>query len=240
MWSSIRKVFAQAGSGKGQLTDEMCAEIDRLGLAQSWFQRVNDEHGLASCKSMLSHYTTGSLRFDRWYPRLVEFAAEKRRESPMPDPRSISLFDAAIVRILQPKIRGAEHVPCPGNYTAAIFTAPLCVLPLVKSEWPANYRHHVFLTPDELKEWYDIYPVKEDDEQPGWCVYQTWGAQRDLLEDPRWECHVPVQERAGGTPVMITWSLSWGMLAGGGGGELWHVDSTGKEKPLGYAFDATY
>ena len=222
------------------LTPEMGAEIDRLGLDRSWFQWVVDEEGLEFCRYCLMQQTKSSELFDKWYPRLCEFVAAKRRETPLPVGGSMELLDAATQRILEPKIRDAERVPCRGNYTAAFFTAPLHLLPIVAAEWPSSYRHAVFLTPDELAEWRKIYTAEEPDQESWWFVFQDWDAQLNPSSDSFWLRDVPLPRASGITPVLVVWGLYWGSLAGGHRAELWGIDQAGNEAIVQDLGDVTY
>jgi hypothetical protein len=228
------------GKGKEQLTPEMCAEIDRLGFERSWFQWIVDEEGLEFGRFALSQRTKESQLFDKWHPRLTGFVADKRRHTPLPDRGSMGAVDAATHRILEPKIRDAERVPCGGNFTAAFFSAPLHVLPLVVSEWPSTYQHPVFVTPDELTEWHNIYDAEESDRDSWWYVFQDWDAQVDPPPDSLWLRDRAVQQPDGVTPVLVVWGLCWGSLAGGRRAELWGIDSDGSESLLQHLGDVTY
>ena len=222
------------------LTAEMCAEIDRLGLDRNWFQWVVDEEGLEFGRFALSQRTKESQLFDKWHPRLTDFVASKRRQTSFPDPASIDVLDAATKRILEPKIRDAERVPCRGDFTAAFFTAPIHMLSFVASEWPSTYRHPVFVTPDELAEWRMIYDAEENDENRWWYVFQDWDAQLNPSADSFWLRDMTLQHDADVTPALIVWGLCWGSLAGGHRAELWGIDKAGNESFLQDIGDVTY
>jgi hypothetical protein len=225
---------------KQSLTPDMCTEIDRLGLDRNWFQWVVDEEGLEFGKFFLSQRTKESQLFDRWHPQLVEFAAAKRFQSPWPNIESLGSLEAATLRILEPKIRDAERVPCVGDFTAAIFTAPLHVLPLVIQQWPSSYRHPVFLTPDELTEWRKTYDAGETDQESWWFAFQSWNAELNPSSGSFWLEDVNLQHAQGITPVLITWGLIWGALAGGDSVELWSIDADGHESFLQALGGTTY
>ncbi|HUG66910.1 MAG TPA: hypothetical protein VMM76_04100 [Pirellulaceae bacterium] len=233
------KAFSSRKSQE-QLTSEMYAEIDRLGLERSWFQWIVDQDGLEFGQFALSQTTKRSHLFDKWYPRLTEFATAKRRQAPLPDRNSIDVTNAATRRIIEPKIRDAERVPCRGNFTAAFFTAPLHILPFVISEWPSTYRHPVFLTSDELTEWRYIYNAEETDQESWWYVFQDWDAQLNPSSDSFWLRDMALPQIDGTTPVLVVWGLCWGSLAGGHHAELWQIDDGGKEVFLRDVGDLTY
>jgi hypothetical protein len=217
----------------------MCAEIDRLGLDRGRFQWIVDEEGLDFGKSCLSQRTKESKLFDKWFPRLTEFARSIRSQSPFPSSDGLGLLDAATLRILEPKVADAEHVPCLGNFTAAFFTAPLHVLPFVTTSWPSTYRNPVFLTPDELKEWQQIYDADEKDQESWWFVFQHWDTEINPAADSFWLRDRPVQPAKGRTLALISCGLYWGSLAGGSVAELWEIDADGTEAFLEIVGDIT-
>jgi hypothetical protein len=225
---------------KEQLSPDMCSEIDRLGLERSWFQWVVDQEGLEFARFCLSKRTKEADLFDLWYPRAASFAVERRSQSPLPVNDDLSSMDAATLRILEPKIRDAERVPCKGNYTAAFFTAPLHALPLVSELWPSSYRNPIFLTPAELAEWRQLYDSGESDQESWWFVFQDWNAEPNPASDSFWLRDTPIQGADDVTPVLVTWGLCWGSLAGGHHAELWGVDADGKERFLQDVGDVQY
>ncbi len=236
----MKALHRKLGKQKESLSPEMCAEIDRLGFERSWFQWVVDEEGLKFAAYCLSQRTKEASLFDKWYPRLAEFANTKRSQTPMPMSETLGLFDAATRRILEPKIVNAERVPCGGNFTAAIFTAPLHVLPFIVTQWPSNYRHPVFLTPSELTEWRQTYDAEEDDQESWWYVFQDWDAELNPSPDSYWLRDTKIECVSNLTPVLIVHGLCWGSLAGGHHAELWGVDISGQESFLQDLGEVTY
>jgi hypothetical protein len=229
MWSRLMKAIGR----RTYLTHEMCAEIDRLGLKRDWFQGIVDDEGLEFGRLCLARLSKEATLFERWFPRLVEYAAAKRLKTPFPDKDALGPLDAATFRILEPRIRDCEHVPCSGNFTAAIFSAPVHVLPLVAQLWPSSYRHPVFLTPDESREWWQAYRGEEDDQDdPWWFVCQDWDAEIKPSFDSFWLPDTKAQDLRGLTPVVITCGLRWGSLAGGEQTELWGINESGKASLL--------
>lgn len=241
MWSrfikSIKREFLRE---KQNLTAEMCEEIDRLGLERGSVQWVVDQEGLELGRYFFAQRAKEAKLFDLWYPRVVEFATLKRSQWPLSLNGALGPIDAATLRILETKIQNAERVPCRGNFTAAFFSAPPHVLPLVASLWPSNYRHPIFLTADELAEWQMRYRSEEPDQESSWFVLQDWNAQVNPSADSDWFRHAPLQVPDGLTPVLVTWGLCWGSLAGGQKVELWGIDPDGGEKLIQFLCDVTY
>src|SRR5687768_14765326 len=108
------------------------------------------------------------------------------------------------------------------------------------SLWPASYRHPVFLTPDELTEWRRIYDSEETQQEAWWFVFQHWDAETNPPPDSFWLRDTPLQVPEGIVPVLITYGLCWGSLAGGDHAELWGIDADGKERFLEDIADVTY
>jgi hypothetical protein len=52
------------------------------------------------------------------------------------------------------------------------------VLPIVTAAWSSKYENPIFLTPEELREWNEIYDEPEDTEATQWWnFYCSWGAK---------------------------------------------------------------
>jgi hypothetical protein len=210
-----------------QLPQDMAVEIERLGENRVMIESLMRAEGIESARRLLERSTECAALSEKWLARLVEFASEKRHDRPLPEDGSLSSVDAAVRRILQPKIKVENPLPQLNAYRAPIFTAPLASLPLVIAEWSQIYAKPVFLTPEELSEWNDLYD--EPDDAPWWNFYYTWQAEFDgeafdqAMEDA--DLSVP----AGSTPVLITWGSCVGALAGGWTRELWCIAGDGRE-----------
>ena len=156
---------------------------------------------------------------------------------PIPTDDQLSTSDLIARRILEPKIAPAERVPQSGKFSAAFFTAPLSVLRAVKTEWPAEYRNAVFLTPDELREWNAQYDEPGDPEW--WYCFQDWNVEFDPPSDSFWLEHSEYTVPDDAQAAIATWGLSWGSLAGGVKAELWYIEN-GTETLLGDLGDVTF
>lgn len=239
MWSKLKQRLFPSKL-KESLTEDMCTEIDRLEIDREWIQKIVDDGGLEFGRFFISQRTKESQLFDRWFPHLRQFADSKRSQHPFPDPESLNPLDAATKRILDPKIRDAEHVPTRDRFIAAIFTAPLHVLPTVMSEWPSSYKNTIYLTPEELEEWRAIYDAEEPDKDSWWFVFQWWEAQLNPPPDSFWLQHVPPQQSTELTRVLIITGLSWGSLQGGENIEFCEIDRNGQISPLQSLGDTTF
>ncbi len=213
------------------LTDEMRAEIVRLGLEVESFERQAKRRGLRETRSLIQAYSDSAVQFEAWYPHLQRFVAEKRAANPVPEEKALSAVDLAIRRILRPKIMKAERVPQGGWFEATIITAPLAAFSLVTSAWPASYRHPVFLTPEELCEWLRQYDDPEH--HLWWYQVQWWDAQLDPrhLDLMTEGINYTIPDQA--VPMVIRWGIKWGVTAGGEQSELWCVDRDGHETMIG-------
>lgn len=208
----------------------MLNEIERLGESLDRIEWVAREENLDFARYFLKRLTESSRLFDKWFPMLKDFELAKRSATLIPSDDQLTSDDLIARRILQPKIAAAERVPQNGNFCAAFFTAPLCVLSIVTNEWPSEYRNAIFLTPDELDEWNTQY--NEPDDAHWWYCFQNWNVEFNPSSDSFWlegsEYAIP----DGASSAIATWGTSWGSLAGGITGELWCIEN-GSERRLG-------
>ncbi len=243
MWSRIlRSLFPV--TVKEFLTPEMCAEITRLGLDHERFQRVVDREGIAAARSRLAHDAREARLFEKWCPRVREFVAAKRESVPFPKRDSLDVVCSAICRILEPMIREAERLPRGRKNAVNFFVAPLYILPFVAKQWPAEYPNAILISPEESREWWDIYEAEkgpdERDDDFSWYVKYWWIAEANPPLDL--ECLQRIRHRVtdGVIPVLVTEGLQWGMLAGGSTTVLWEIDGSGTENRIGPVWDETY
>ncbi len=218
-----------------ELPTDMLAEIDRLGESRARIERLSKEEGLEFARFFLQEASKCAALFDKWFPQLQEFAEGARRANPIPVESDLSPTELAFRRILQPKIASAERVPQRNNYTAAIFTAPLVVLPLVIAEWPSTYRNRVFLTADEFKEWNRNYD--EPKYSPWWYVYQYWEIEPNPPQDLLWLKRSQYTLPPHATSLLVSWGLCLDAIAGRGEGELWHLDQSGCETRTAHSWE---
>lgn len=221
-----------------KLPPEMLAEIARLGHKPEGIEWVAQQEGLEFARYYLQKQSESAALFEKWFPRLCEFAKEKRLASPVPDDSRLTPEALIHRRILCEKITSAERIPQSGNFNASIFSAPLSVLPLVMADWPSTYRHPVFLTPEEKREWYDRYD--EPDDAPWWFCFQDWNVEVDPGPDSYWLEHSVHTVPEDAVPLVVSWGLAWGSLAGGQKAELWCVGADGVERRLGDLGDVTF
>jgi hypothetical protein len=214
---------------------EMLAEIERLGEDRADLEYWARQEGFEFARLMLEDTAYEAALFDKWFPRLQEFADEMRLANPLPDERTLSSLDRAIRRILQPKIQNQEVLPQHRKYRVPIFTAPLAVLPLVIAHWSATYTNPIFLTADEACAWGKLYDAPDD--APWWNFYYNWTATPNPSADDFWmKGSGPVP--TGTMPVLVRWGTCVGSLAGSWLIELWCVDTNGVEtlvEDLGFA-----
>lgn len=243
MWSRILRSLLRIRK-KELLTPEMCAEIDRLGLDRERFQRIVDREGIAAAQSSLAYDAREARLFEKWCPRVREFVAAKRERAPFPERDSLDLVSAAICRILEPMIREAERLPRGRKNAVNFFVAPLYILPFVAKQWPAEYPNAILISPEESREWWDIYEAEkgpdERDDDFSWYVDYWWIAEANPPLDL--ECLQSIRYRVteGVIPVLVTEGLQWGRLAGGTTTVLWEVDGSGTEKYIRTVWDMTF
>jgi hypothetical protein len=201
------------------LPDDIVEILRSLGEAPARYASIAESQGVEFLRFFIAKLVSSARLFDEWFPRLTAFAAVKRAENPVPPAATLSPVDRAWIRILEPKIMGAEHVPSRGLHTAVIFTAPLCALQVVQSHWPGEIKNGVFLTPSESKEWHAHY-VHPDGEF-WWFVYQWWDIEDRIEGKSGWFWNGPPMLPSEMTPWLVHCGLQWGSLAGGEKAELW-------------------
>ena len=215
----------------------MLVEIERLGESPEHIEWIAREHGSDFAQFFLKGLTDTSKLFDKWFPRLKAFESEKRAANPFLSDEQLSSRDLMARRILEPKIVNAERVPQRGKHCAAIFHAPLAVLPLVTKHWPSEYSNSVFLTHEELREWEENYI--EAEEVHWWYCFQDWNVEFDPPEDSFWFEFSDYVIPEGASSAIATWGLSWESLAGGMKAELWCIEN-GTERLMGNLGDVTF
>ena len=202
------------------LPDDIVETLRSLGEAPPRYAFIAESEGIEFLRFCIAKLVLSARLFDEWFPRLTAFAAAKRAENPLPPAAALSLIERAWVRILEPKILGAEHVPSRGLHTAVIFTAPLCVLHFAQSHWPGEVKNSVFLTPSELSDWHaqNDHPEKNTF---SWFAYQWWDIEDEIEGKSLWFMDGPPTLPSEMTPWLVHWGLQWGDLAGGEKAELW-------------------
>lgn len=201
------------------LPDDILVDLQRLGRDAERYSLIAEREGIEFLRRFVAKLVSSARLFDEWFPRLTAFATSKRIETPIPSEDSLSPIERAWIRILEPKIVAAEHVPVGDARTAVIFIAPLPVLGIVRAHWPGQVANAVFLTPSESAEWHSLY--EHDVNAFWWFAYQWWGITEQIDESSIWFFDRTPQIPSGIVPWVVTWGLQWGDLAGGENAELW-------------------
>ena len=164
--------------------------------------------------------------YQKWSPRLFEFAAQCRADQPIPPGGSISDSDRAKQQIYETKIKNAERLPQKLTHNkVTICRMPLVAIPAAQELWPGEDEHTVILTLEAELKWNEIYPHPKD---TFWWFVDYWWSIDDspeqkyvLSEDftiSNWEDNdVP----DGNRPWLVHSGLGWGPLYGGTKTELW-------------------
>lgn len=221
-----------------KLPADIVEEASRLGESLKAIELVADSEGIDFARYFLSRLSDSARVFEEWFPRLTAFADAKRSEHRLPFEQDLTTLDCAIRQILEPKVVGAERVPVRNHFTAAIFTAPIVMHSLLKIEWPAAYPNAVFLTPMELREWNEIYTGPED--SCWWYVMQDWDVVANPEPSSFWMQHCRYAIPDGSIPLLVSWGLQWGSMAGGQRAELWHLPQGGTAQRLGSLGDCSF
>ena len=201
---------------------DIADQITELGEETARCEWILKTHGELLLRGFVAKLKETAGLFNEWHPRLVEFARQKRQSRPLPEPAAWDALTLAQHRILKPLIENAERVPIRGHFTSAIFSAPFSSLQLLLCSWPAEVPSAVFLTPKELQEWNKI--CEPPREALWWFALQWWNIESENLEKSRWFCGVPPAVPRGVTPLLVTYGMDWGDLAGGEKADLWTWD----------------
>ena len=93
----------------------------------------------------------------QWYPRLIVFAATKRQAHPFPSEHALSDLDLAVRRIVASKVPIAKDVPARPFRLGHHFYCSLGCSGGRSIRMAGLMPKCVFLTPDELREWDEVY-----------------------------------------------------------------------------------
>ena len=104
-----------------------------------------------------------------------------------------------------------------------IFLAPLHALSLVQQAWPGTVRNAVYMTSEEWKEWNEVY--QPSDEGFWWHALQWWSIECEIPELSIWFLEEKPVFPPGIMPMLVTYGLMWGDMAGGETADLWSWDS---------------
>ena len=195
------------------IPQDLADELLRFG-EESILVRVRmcKSEGLFYLRNFVERLTESAALFDQWYPRLIAFAATKRQAHPFPSEHALSDFDRAVRRIVASKVPIAEHAPARPFRSATIFTAPLVALEVVQSGWPGQPPNAVFLTPDELREWDEVYSHPES--AFWWFCFQWWNVDFDPLDRTHLAFGRSSPRSRRRDTLAVTHGLLWGSQAG--------------------------
>lgn len=220
------------------LPPDIIEEANRLGESVKAIEFVAKSEGVEFARYFLSRISDSSKAFNEWFPQLKAFADSKRADLPIPTRQGLKGLDQAILDILAPKIVDAERVPIRNHFTAAIFTAPIVAHSILQVEWPSTYRNPVFLTPQELREWNEIYSGPED--SAWWYAFQDWDVVANPQPDSFWMEHCRYAVGDDSIPLLVSWGLQWGSMAGGQTAELWQLRPDQSIELLGSLGDCSF
>ena len=205
------------------LPPDIADQLSELGEDAARYEWIAESEGDDFLRGFVGKLVESAALFDESHPRLAEFAAQQRAANPVPQQSDADAFTLAQHRILKPLVDDAERVPIRGTHTSAIFYAPLNCLSLLLNSWPANVPNAVFLTPEEFKEWNQTYELPEG--VFWWFVFQWWAIDFKISENSIWFFNSkPKTFPANVTPMLVTYGLQWGGLAGGERADLWAWD----------------
>jgi hypothetical protein len=95
-------------------------------------------------------------RYQEWFPRLRAFADKCRKLQPVPADESLSVCEQAKLQILQGKLNRCTR-EIERSRDVAICTMPLFAFSFAQRQWSGNDGRIVLLTPEEQRQWDEIY-----------------------------------------------------------------------------------
>ena len=212
--------------GRRSPTREMITEGERCGLSPEAVAEAVRALGRRGFWSFIEDRRAAAAVFDERYPKLRAFEGRVRGEWPPSAPASLSAGLRAATAAVGAAVERAERTCSGGPHHAALFLAPVWLLPTVQGGWPGRVERGVFLTPGEFGEWGRLHPEPDGDGLFRWCVTNTFDAvvnppPREPLSG-EWPAESP-----GSTLVLVMSGCQWGMMAGGEVEDLWRVNPNG-------------
>jgi hypothetical protein len=168
--------------------------------------------------------------YQKWSPKLFEFAAQCRVDQPIPPESSLSDSDRAKQLIYEAKIKKAERLPQKQSRNkVTVCRMPLVAISVAQKLWPGENDDTVILTPEEQSKWDEIYSHPKD---TFWWIIDYWWSIDDSPEQ-KWtfgdvafynwnDNEIP----EGSSPWLVLSGLQWGSLFGGSDTELWLWDGS--------------
>jgi hypothetical protein len=157
--------------------------------------------------------------YSQWSPRLREFIGECRVANPIPPLESLPARERAKLPIYDSKIETAERLPRRRRNEVLLCCLPVIGILVAQQSWPGNDERSVFLTPDELSGWQEIY--KHSESSFWWFTHYWWTVEDPPTRNGLWTHGKALTVPDGADPWLVVSGLSWGDLAGGEDAELW-------------------
>ena len=166
--------------------------------------------------------------YQKWSPKLSEFAAQCRANQPTPPESSLSDIDRAKQQIYENKIKNAERLPHKLTHNKVIVCRmPLVAISVAQRLWPGEDDNAVILTPEEESKWAEIYSHPKD--TFWWFIHYWWSIddspeQKWTFGDAAFYNWNDNEIQEGTSPWLVHSGLQWGSLFGGSKTELWLWD----------------
>jgi hypothetical protein len=207
--------------------------IDRLAAhgfrteAQLQFHRdILRREGERFFQGLLAEEEQNAEEYRCWLPRLQAFAADCRREVPIPDVETLPAIKREQHRVLLEKMRAFNTSDDRGCIfgtpnVAAILLTSLNGLAATKEVFGMS--EAVVLLQSEADRWFAEVNTTPD-EPLSWCSFAWWSLSEELADDAKATIsrNYPIPD--GSSYWLLESGLQWGPLSGGVREDLWQWD----------------
>jgi|GEM_PF-5915436 len=188
----------------------------------AWQHRFDPEYMKDYFRSDAERQSECDALRDAWWPRLRDFAEQCRHEVPLPAADILSELDRAKQQVYVALFNGARRDS--DGKKVPICNLPLIAIPIAHECWPQRERA-VYLTPEELSRWGEIYSHPREVEW--WFVHERWSVDefKGNVTDP--QLRLDPAAVAGKCLWTVYTSSYAGGLIGSGKTDLWSSDAGG-------------
>lgn len=221
---------------RGELPDDIMVELARLKRDPVRFASFVRQYGMEDARRMLQICANELEDFQKYYPQLVAYVAERRQIQPVPDDADLTPLDWAVRRIVASKLEKRDEYLGTFPHRAMIITSPLAAISLVESVCRTRFTNPVVLTPEDRSAWSEIYD--DPDLSYSWYAYQSFDVELNPKADTLWLPSSSHKKMLADlptdvTPMVVSWGTATGSLSGSWETELWGVDASGNEYLVG-------
>lgn len=185
------------------LPQDIVDRLQALGHVPDRYADMVRSEGADFVRGYVERLEDADRLYREWSPRLREFAASCRANSPCPKAGTLSDRDRAKLPIYESLINKAERLPLRKKSEVLLCSIPLVGIPVAMSLWPGDDDGSVFLTPDEMKEWHAIY--KHPEESFWWFTSYWWHIEDPPKPKGLWTYDTELKTKDGTEPWFPVW-----------------------------------